>query len=403
MRDLRVLMLAARFPPEYGGAAHQALHLCHKLRQCGVSVSVITGYRGPRVMSEWVEGIPVTRLPVPHRLGLGVLPFYVRLLRLLIVRRHEYDLIHAHVLHHHAYVGFLVGRLLRKPAIVKIALLGYDDPASLRYRRMGSIQLWLMRYARMLVVTTQEMAEAVTAFGWPAQRMARIPNGVDIERFRPVTDAVRDALRARLGIPSDALVVTYLGVIDQRKGIHTLARAWACVKQAQPQALLLLVGPCSKGEDQGIDEGYVKEIEAALGGSDVKPRIRFTGRVSDPEAWLQASDIFVFPSEGEGMPNALLEAMACGLPFVATRLGCAVEMAPLEGQPFLVPVEDPDALAKAIITLARDADARQRLGLVVRQTVETRFSLDAIADSYLDLYQKLLGCGNHHVAGRKRR
>ena len=396
---IRVLMLAARFPPDYGGAAHQALHLCHKLLQRGVSVSVITGYKGSRVISERVEGVPVTRVPLPRRLGLGVLPFYIQLLRLLIVRRHEYDLIHAHVLHHHAYVGFLVGRLLGKPAIAKIALMGHDDPASLRYRRMGSIQIWLMRYASMLVVTTQEMAEAVTAFGWPAQRMARIPNGVDIECFRPVTGAVRDVLRARLGIPSDALVVTYLGVINQRKGIHTLAQAWVRVKQVQPQALLLLVGPRSKDDDRGIDEGYVKEVEAALGGSDVKPSIRFTGQVSDPEAWLQASDIFVFPSEGEGMPNALLEAMACGLPFVATRLGCIVEMAPLEEQLFLVPVEDSEALAKAIITLARDAGARQRLGFAVRQTVKTRFSLDAIADSYLELYHKLLGCGNHHTGG----
>lgn len=89
-------------------------------------------------------------------------------------------------------------------------------------------------------------------------------------------------------------------------------------------------------------------------------------------------------------PNGVIEAMACGLPFVATRLGCIEEMAPCEQWPYLVPVDDADALAEAIIALAQDADARREVGTAVRRAVEARFSLDEVADRYVELCRYLL-------------
>ena len=385
---IRVVMLTDRFAPDYGGGARHALHLCHKLAERGVKTFVITGHKNQRTIADQVEDIPVTRVPLPLREGFGVLPFYARLLHLLVARRHEYDIIHAHAIHHHAYAGFLAGRLLGKPAIAKIALLGHDDPASIAHRRLGSFQLLMLRQATTIVATSQEMAQAVTAFGWPASRLAHIPNGVDTDHFCPL--GARAALRAQLQLPRSAFVVTFVGLIAHRKGVRALARAWAGVRQAHPDALLLLVGPCSKDEHWGVNEGNVAEVKAILAESRVASSVRFVGQVANPEVYLQTSDLFVLPSRSEGMPNALLEAMACGLPFVATRLGCIEEMAPPEQQPYLVPVGDADALAEAIITLGRDADARRQLGIAVRRTVEARYSLDAVADRYMELYRSLV-------------
>ena len=387
---IRVIMLTTRFPPDHGGGARQALHLSSRLAERGVETFVITGYRGRETTTDQVRGIPVIRLPLPQGEGLGVLPFYVRLLQQFIARRSDYDLIHAHAIHHHAYAGFLAGRLLNKPAIAKIALLGHDDPASMARRRLGSVQLWMLRRASMLIATSQEMMQAVIAFGWPADRLSYIPNGVDTEHFRPLSPNARADLRARLGFGEDAFVVTFVGLIAHRKGVHTLARAWAGVRQAHTEALLLLVGPCSRDEHWGVNKEYVAEVKATLAEIKVASSVCFVGQVADPEVYLQTSDLFVLPSRSEGMPNALLEAMACGLPFVATRLGCIEEMAPPEQQPYLVPVDDADALAEAIIALARDADARRELGIASRRTIEERFSLDAVADQYVKLYRHLL-------------
>jgi glycosyltransferase involved in cell wall biosynthesis len=341
-------------------------------------------------MDDWVEGLPVLRLPLPRHEGVGVLPFYAQLLRLLISQRHSYDLIHAHAVHHHAYAGFLAGRLLDKPAIAKIALVGHDDPASIARRRLGGVQLQMLRQASMLVATSQEMIEAVTAFGWPSHRLTRIPNGVDTDHFRPLRGAARADLRVRLGLPEDSFVVIFVGIVARRKGLHALARAWTRVKQSHPGAILLLVGPCLKREHWGVDERYVTEVKATLAKTGVTDSVRFVGQAADPGAYLQASDLFALPSRSEGMPNALLEAMACGLPFVATRLGCIEEMSPPEQHPYLVPVDDADVLAEAIIALAHDDDRLQGLGTAARRVVETRYSLDAISDRYVELYRELL-------------
>jgi glycosyltransferase involved in cell wall biosynthesis len=384
-------MLTTRLYPDHGGGALQALRLCRKLSEREVETFVITGHKSRETTVEQIEGIPITRLPLPQREGIAVLPFYARTLKQLIARRHQYGLIHAHAIHHHAYAGFLAGRLLGKPAIAKIAGLGADTPDRIRSRHLGSLQVRLMSLATHLVVTSDELYKQTIHEGFPADRVVRIPNGTDTHRFRPVDDVERARLKRTLGLPDQALVVVFVGAIRPVKGLDVLAQAWPRLVASAPSLHICLVGPYRKEEHWGVDPEYVNELKGLLGaGDDSASRVHFVGQVSNVVDYLQAADLFLLPSRSEGMPNALLEAMACGLPFVATRLGCIEEMAPPEQQPYLVPVDDADALEEAIITLAHDADIRRKLGAAVRQIVEARYSLDAVADRYLELYTGLL-------------
>ncbi len=388
---LRVCMLTARFYPDHGGGALQAFRLCRKLAERKVSAFVITGHKSNTVTNTTVRGISVTRLPLPRREGIAVLPFYARSLRLLFARRREYDLIHAHAIHHHSYAGFLAGRLLGKPAIAKVAGLSADTPARVRDRRLGGIQFRLMFLATRLVVTTQELYEQTVDEGYPATRLIIIPNGVDTQLFHPTSKLERARLRQSLGLPKEALIATFVGAVRPVKRVDILAEAWPRLATSLSDLHLCLVGPYRKEEHWGIDPQYVDRLTSVFVPRDRSDsRVHFVGQVSNVVDYLRASDLFVFPSRSEGMPNALLEAMACGLPFVATRLGCIEEMAPPEQQPYLVPMDDADALAEAIITLAQDADIRWKLGAAVRQIVEARYSLDAVTDRYLELYTELL-------------
>lgn len=383
-------MLTTRFYPDHGGGALQALRLCQELAKREVNAFVVTGHEDDTVVEHAVQGIPIIRLPLPRREGAAVLPFYARGLGLLAARRREYDLVHAHAIHHHTYAGFLAGRLLGKPAIAKIS--GWSDtPARVRSRYLGGIQLRLMSLATRLVATSQELYDQIIEEGFPASCVVRIPNGTDAQLFHPVGDLERARLRRDLGLPAQALIAVFVGAIRFVKGIDVLASVWPRLAASVPDLHICLVGPYQKGEHWGIDPEYVEELRRLFtfrDGSD--SRIRLVGQVRNVSDYLQAADLFVLPSRSEGMPNVLLEAMACGLPFVATRLGCIEEMAPPDQRPYLVPVDDADALAEAIVALARDADIRQELGAVARQAVEARFSLEAVTDRYVKLYRDLL-------------
>jgi len=365
------MVLANRWPPDYGGGAQQMLALCCKLAQYGIEISVLAGYKGQRVITEEVKGIPVTRLPLRP-----LIMFYARLLQHLLMDR--YDLIHAQAAHHHAYGGILAGRLLGKPIVIRLACLGGDDPTAILQRRLGSLQLAILRWGTMLITTSREMTQATLDSGWPADRVAHIPNGVDVTHFYPLPGP-RRALRLRLGLPPYAFIITFIGSLSRRKGVDVLLHAWPAVKRARPNARLVLIGP---GKDVNVPSW---------------PDIMVVGQVDDVRPYLQASDLFILPSRQEGMPNALLEAMACGLPFVATQLGCIEEISPRGQHAHLVsvpaePASEGDVanLAEAMMDLIGNDQARQQLGAAARRQVETHISLDIAADHYITLYHQLL-------------
>jgi glycosyltransferase involved in cell wall biosynthesis len=388
-RPLSVCMLTSRFPPDHGGGALQAMRLCHKLAERQVRTFVISGHMGGQIIAEHVEGIAVTRLPLSAHGGLALLPVYAKRLARLLARRHDYDLIHAHAIHHHAYAGFLAARLLGKPAIAVLTGMHADTPARIRQRRLGGLQQRCLSLATRLIALSQELYEQAVQEGIPTSQLVRIPNGVDTHLFRPVDGPEQRRLRQTLGLPQEALIAVFVGAVRHIKGLDVLAKAWPTLATTLPDLHLYLVGPYRQQEHWELDPVYNDELQR-LFACTATGRLHFVGQVSHVATYMQAADLFVFPSRSEGMPNALLEAMACGLPFVATRLGCMVEMAPLCQQPYLVPVDDVAALTQAFFALAQDVATRRRLGAAARQMVEQHWSLDAVADRYVELYHQLL-------------
>ena len=388
---IRACILTTRFPPDYGGGARLTLRLCHKLAKRGVELSVITGHAKPYPETGEMEGIPVTRIPHPDGSDRSLLRFYASLLRLLIARRKSYDILHANAIHHHSYAGFLAGRLLGKPTIAKIALLGHDDPLSIAKRRYAGLQLKMLHQGHTLVAVSREIAQAVANYGWPATRLAHIPNGVDGQYFHPATSACREKARRLLGIEDEAVVAVFVGIVVFRKGIHTLIKAWQRVWSNCANAILLIVGPHAKEHHWGINERYVASTKKLVSAdANLRKSVRFVGETADPRPFLHAADLFVFPSRSEGMPNALLEAMSCGLPFVATRLGVIEELATGRQESLLVPVDDDRTLGERMIQLMNDSQLRQDLGRACRDEVMDRYSLDLVAERYLQLYRDVL-------------
>jgi sugar transferase (PEP-CTERM/EpsH1 system associated) len=210
----------------------------------------------------------------------------------------------------------------------------------------------------------------------PAAKVSAIHNGVDLSRFGR---AGRLESRLRLDLPAEAVIVGTVGRLDPVKDQAGLIRAFAKVRSAHPEALLVVVGdgPCRA------------ELEDVVAASGQGEHVRLLGNRDDIPAVMAALDVFVLPSIAEGISNTILEAMASGLPVVATRVGGNPELVEDGIGGALVPRQDPSALAAAIAAYVADPELRRRHGLASRQRATGHFSLERMAEAYANLYTNL--------------
>jgi glycosyltransferase involved in cell wall biosynthesis len=200
-----------------------------------------------------------------------------------------------------------------------------------------------------------------------------IPNGADITRFSPIETDISSDERAG--------VVVCVSKLRYEKGIDVLLQAWHLVHQHAPQARLIIVG-------NGPLQIQLERMAEAL---DIADSVEFTGLQSDVPAQLHRGSLAVLPSRWEGMPNAVLEAMACGLPCVATRVSGSEDIIQHETNGLLVEPEDYQGMAHALLTLLGDPLLIQKYGCAARETIEKHYSLEQVMNGYVELYQRITG------------
>ena len=241
-----------------------------------------------------------------------------------------------------------------------------------------ALDRWTSRRVDRYVAVSQSVATfAQREAGLPAERIVVIPNGIDTQ----TVDAATPADLAGVGIRPGRRAVTYIGRLDPQKGLHELiahANDWLA---RLPEHDLLLAG-------EGPQRAELEALTRQLGLGD---RIRFAGWQSDVPAILRASEILILPSRWEGMPNALLEAMACRLPVVAMDVEGVGELLGPNRDEQTAPAGDMQVFSDKLVAIASSAELRARLGAENRRRVETSFTLDAMVAAYAALYDALVG------------
>jgi glycosyltransferase involved in cell wall biosynthesis len=170
-----------------------------------------------------------------------------------------------------------------------------------------------------VIAISGAIRDELLGYGFPRERIAEIPNGVDVERFRPLSDASeRSRRRAELGWP-DAPTVVFVGELSRRKRLHLIVEAIGRLAARRSEHRAVFVGP-------PLDAAYAEEMRVAARSLGVEDRILWLGHLEAPDLLLPAADVFCLPSANEGMPNAMLEAMACGLPTLGTRISGIVDL-----------------------------------------------------------------------------
>jgi sugar transferase (PEP-CTERM/EpsH1 system associated) len=228
---------------------------------------------------------------------------------------------------------------------------------------------------RFVTVSSDLAAWLVGTVGISRTKVVTIPNGVDTDRFAPGDGA---ALRRALALPAGGLVVGAIGRLDPVKDHLALLEAFARLVPV-PDVVLVIAGegPCRAA------------LEARVGALGLDKRVRLLGERGDVPDLLRAMDVFVLSSIGEGVSNTVLEAMATGLPVVATRVGGTPELVIPGVTGLLVPAGDAGALADALATYAGDPALRRRHGGAGRRRAVEQFGLRAMADGYRALYLAL--------------
>jgi glycosyltransferase involved in cell wall biosynthesis len=355
-----------------GGAELQLERLVPRLLERGVSTEIVTlAVRGcPR--TEPIPGSVVRRTPLAGESALASVVYVVAALAHLLRRRSAIDVVHAHGALSPATIA-LGGRLLGLPCLVTVLGTGpHGDLARLARKPLGRVRSRLLfRWAWFAALSADAERELLER-GVPAGRILPLPNGVDLDAYRPVTEAERGRLRELLGLPSGRLVGTFVGRLHPVKDVDTLLQAAARV----PELTLVVVG-------DGPERGRLEGEAARLG---IQGRVAFLGESTQVADVLRASDAFLLSSHGEGMSNALLEGMACGLPCLASRsVGGAAELLQ-EGRGVLLRDGDVSAWAEAIQRLVDEPGLRQSTGAAAASFVAQTLSLDAAAERLAQAY-----------------
>ncbi|MHB9156138.1 MAG: glycosyltransferase family 4 protein [Endomicrobiales bacterium] len=376
MTTLRIGMLISRFHPVEGGAEIQCRRLSLELNKSDCAVFVLTQkLRGlPRL--ERFESLPVLRLALPPANRLGSLMYFLSGFWWLMKNNRRFDLLHAHLASSPAVLAALVSRVLRKPAILKIAGSRTTGDIGTSSRTWyGRLKLaYLRKNLDAFVCPSREARDELVRAGFDRAKIQVIPNGVSTEIFSPASQGEKKTLRQALGIPGNATVVIYTGRLEPGKGLETLLDAWP--RAAGAQAHLYVLGT-------GSLEQTLRSRASGEG------EIHFTGWKRNTVDYLRAADIFVLPSFGEGLPNSLIEAMSCGLACVATDIGGVTELITSGKNGVLVAPGDAPQLAAALTRLITAPEARALLGKEARAHAESTLSIGRTAGQYRELYARL--------------
>ena len=367
-----ILLCVLDYHPEpAGGAERQARLQAEELVRRGHRVTVVCrGVGGAR--SGLVGGVRVERL----RTGRGQpwrLSHYPRLAWYLARHATEHDVIHVHHANLQADVAVAVGRARGRPVYLKLAGSGPSGEID----RLRWLRRWTghaaLRRASVIQASTPAIAAELRAVGVRPGRIVEIPNGIDPAALEPPAEAARAQARRTLDLPDAATVVLSLGRFAVEKGTADLLTAWGPLR-ADPGLALLLVGrPAGRQPVHPVATGNVHVV----------------GWQDDPTAVLRAADLFVLPSHGEGMSNALLEALAAGLPAIVTPVGRGPDRVAAAGAGLIVPVGDPLALRAAILELAGDLQRRAAAGVAARAAVQD-LTIDRVVTRIEAVYRRLL-------------
>lgn len=288
------------------------------------------------------------------------------------------DLIHAHFSYPDGYGMIGLANKWKVPLVIS-ALGTIERKVAYEGSYVSKQIVEAMNFADNVLSVSEDLKLHIINLGISEDKVHVVPNGVDIEKFKP---SGKEKSRTLLNLPQDKKIVLFVGALRKIKGVDYLIEA--AKSFVGTNTVLYMVGR---------DDGLKKSLEKRAQELKIFNYIKYTGPVNheDIPLWISASDILVLPSLSEGRPNVVLEALSCEIPVVATDVGGIPELM-VDGETgYLVPAKNPEELSEKINKLLEDASRREKMGRLGRKSIIQRgLTWEAHAKSTVEIYSKLL-------------
>ncbi len=329
------------------------------------------------VMAEQIRqlGVPVDLLPIAHLRDMGAIPRLARYLG-----QQQAHLVHTQ-LEFANTLGTMAARLRGLPTVATLHTFDDGQTPGKEARRIR-LMWWTLRHGcRQIIAVSDGLRRYLEQEAQlPPERCLTLYNGIDVTRFCPQPAAARQAQRQAFHIPPAAPLLITVAVLRQPKGIQYMLQALPALRQTWPDLRYLVVG-------SGAYEAELKALARQLG---VTEAVIFAGVRHDIPDLLAMSDLFVLPTLDDALPTVLMEAMAVGLPLVASNVGGVPEMVSPQQNGLLVPAGDAAALAQACRHILQNPTLAQSMSAAGQQTAAARFNIVRQAQKLAQIYHRLL-------------
>jgi glycosyltransferase involved in cell wall biosynthesis len=385
MVQTSVCVVTHTFLPHVGGIERVVYEQCKRLMQKQFDPMVLT-HRNYTEKNYVFDGIRVrcyNSVNIGFRLGIPYAIPQITSFKTFLETVKSNDLIHVHG---HPYLSSLLAAKIAKKYSKPLVLTQHNT--FIEYNNIWdtieklndlAIGKQVINEADKIIVVSNATKNYVLSLGADPEKMRVLHNGVDLTRFRPLTE-IKDTMREQLGISKDAKVVLTVRRLVYKNGIDTLIESAKAVIKKNPKVVFIVVG---KGPD-------FKEVKEKIEQFGIQKNFKLVGFVSDKDLprYYNVADFFALPSKsGEGLPLVALEAMACGLPVIATNVGGTSEIMN-ENYGKLVPPSSPESLAEAILDFShRDLSA---LKIDLRRMIEQKYSWDRNVEKLVEIYEELI-------------
>jgi len=363
---MKIAILVSMFPPKWlGGAEVATQNIAKCLVRKGNEVHILTSRDEGLPKESKEEGFFVHRIFYPKIRILGVILFWIK--SLLYLKKINPEIIHSQGIQM-AVPCFLAKKFLKKSYVVYCQ--GFDIYLPWKFKRLISNSI--LKNAKVVIALTENMRSKVQEIY--NREVFIIPNGIEPKRFGNLS---KEAMRNKLGTKKEEKNILFVGTLKSVKGVKYLIEAVGIVKEKVPEIKLLLVG----------DGGERKNLEKLVEELNLENYVTFIGKIPNEEVpkYMMISDVFVLPSLSEGLPITILEAMASGLPIVATKVGGLPEIVRERENGFLVEPKNSKEIAEKVLYLLSNDKIRNSISLNNKEKAKN-YSWDSIVDKLTKVY-----------------